>query len=168
MISDRINISADRYRWAIERAGYSVDDFIESHPKIALSDWMEDTKRPTINQLEAFAKSVNVPFGFLFLDIIPKENIPFPAFRGEAGRYDHFDLNVYDTVNAVQQRQDWLEDYLVDNEIETCTFVGMANLQTPVVEAVKILRKALILEPRWAFDMANTNAAVVKLTEMLE
>lgn len=55
-------------------------------------------KKPTVKQLESFAKSVNVPFGFLFLETVPQESVPFPVFRGDAGRYDHFDLNVYDTV----------------------------------------------------------------------
>lgn len=165
---DRINIPADRYSWAIQRAGLTVDGYIESHPKVALSQWMDASKQPTIKQLEDFAKSVNVPFGFLFLDTVPEENVPFPVFRGEAGRYEHFDLNVYDTVNTVQQRQDWLEDYLLENEIDTCTIVGILTLQTPIAEAVRKLRDALDLEPRWAFSLASFEAAVSKVTEMLE
>ena len=165
---DRVHIDADRYRWAIQRAGFTVDDFINSHPKFALSEWIEGTKQPTTKQLEDFAKSVNVPFGFLFLEDTPQENVPFPVFRGEAGRYNHFDLNVYDTVNAVQLRQEWLEDYLRENDIDTCTFFGTATLDTNIAEAVFNLRRILSLDARWAFALANTSAAVSKLTEMLE
>ena len=60
---DRVNMSADKYCWAIQRAGFALDDYIESHPKFAVSDWIKGTKRPTTKQLEDFAKSVNVPFG---------------------------------------------------------------------------------------------------------
>lgn len=165
---DRVNIGEDRYRWAIQRAGLSVDDYIDSHPKFALSEWMEGSKQPTIKQLEAFAKSVNVPFGYLFLETVPVENVPFPMFRGEAGRFDHFDLNVYDTVNIVRQRQEWLEEYLQENGIETCNFVGAVTLHTPVNETVSRLRDVLELDPRWAFSYSNSAAAVSKLTEMLE
>ncbi len=165
---DRIKISADRYTWAIQRAGLTVDDYKKSHPNVALSNWMGGEKEPTIKQLENFAKSVNVPFGYLFLETTPKETIPFPVFRGEAGSNDHFDLNVYDTVNTVQQRQDWLEDYLIENEIDYCPFIGTVTIQTPVAEAVKKLRKALKLEPTWAFPLTSTEAAVNKVTEMLE
>lgn len=42
------------------------------------------TKALTIKQLEDFAKSVHIPFDFLFLDSVPVERIPFPVFRGEA------------------------------------------------------------------------------------
>lgn len=167
-MADRVTIQEDRYRWAIQRAGLSVDDYIKSHPNIALSDWMSGEKAPTVKQLEAFAKTVNAPFGFLFTDNTPQENIPFPVFRGEAGRYNHFDLNVYDTVNYVQQRQNWLADYLTQNEIDTCAFVDCINLDTPINEAVLRIREALCLEPRWAFALTNTEAAVSKLTEMLE
>jgi Zn-dependent peptidase ImmA (M78 family) len=73
---------------------------MNSHPNVPLTEWMSGEKEPTIKQLEAFAKSVNVPFGYLFLEKTPKEEVPFPMFRGEAGRSDHFDLNVYDTVNS--------------------------------------------------------------------
>lgn len=167
-MADRVNIPAERYRWAIQRAGLSVDDYIESHPNIALSEWMTEEKAPTIKQLEAFAKSVNVPFGFLFLENTPEESVPFPMFRGDAGRYNHFDLNVYDTVNTVQQRQDWLEAYLVENEIETCSFIGSVNLNTPISEAVDKLREVFNLEARWAFSLINAEAAVTKMTEVLE
>lgn len=165
---DRVNINADRYRWAIERAGLTVDDYMDSHPKIALSEWMDGSKQPTIKQLEAFAKSVNVPFGYLFLDNVPVENVPFPMFRGEAGRFDHFDLNVYDTINIVRQRQEWLEDYLQENEIDTCEFVGTVTLRTSVSETVSRLRGILSLEPNWASSFRSSALAVNKLTERLE
>lgn len=163
---DRVNISADRYRWAIQRDGIGVEDYIKKNPVVAL--WMDGSRQPTVKQLEKFARSVNVPFGFLFLEVAPEERVPFPMFRGEAGRYDHFDLNVYDTVMAIQQRQDWLEDYLVVNGIDTCRFVNSATLQTSVADAVYNLRSVLNLRPCWAFEMLNTNAAINKLTEMLE
>lgn len=167
-MADRVNIPQERYRWAIQRAGITVDDYLQSHPNVALAEWLTGEKAPTVKQLEAFAKSVNVPFGYLFLDTVPEENVPFPVFRGEAGQNNHFDLNVYDTVNAMQRRQDWLEDYLVENEIETCGFVGSATLQTPVAEAVGKLREVLELDSRWAFGLATAEAAASGATQALE
>lgn len=167
-MADRVNIAGDRYCWAIQRAGLSVDDYIKNHPNVAVSKWIDGTKAPTVKQLENFAKSVNVPLGFLFLDNLPEESIPFPVFRGEAGRYNNFDLNVYDTVNIILQRQDWLEDYLVENEIETCKLVGCINLNIPISEAVGKLRACLNLEPRWAFGFTRLETAVSCMTERLE
>jgi Zn-dependent peptidase ImmA (M78 family)/transcriptional regulator with XRE-family HTH domain len=167
-MADRVNIPKERYSWAIQRAGLTVDGYMNSHPNVPLSEWMSGEKEPTVKQLEAFAKSVNVPFGYLFLEKTPKEEVPFPMFRGEAGRSDHFDLNVYDTVNSLQLRQDWLEDYLQENEIDTCKYIRSVTLQTPVGETVSKLRTMLGLQPRWAFGLVRTEAAVSKMTEALE
>jgi Zn-dependent peptidase ImmA (M78 family)/transcriptional regulator with XRE-family HTH domain len=167
-MADRVNIPKERYSWAIQRAGLTVEGYMNSHPNVPLSEWMSGEKEPTVKQLEAFAKSVNVPFGYLFLEKTPKEEVPFPMFRGEAGRSDHFDLNVYDTVNNLQLRQDWLEDYLQENEIDTCKYIRSVTLQTPVGETVSKLRTMLGLQPRWAFGLVRTEAAVSKMTEALE
>ena len=165
---NRINIPQERYRWAIQRAGMTVEEYSDRHRAFALSEWMSGEKSPTIRQLEGFAKSVNVPFGYLLLDTPPEERVPFPVFRGETGRCDRFDLNVYDTINTVLLRQDWLEDYLLENEIDACKFIGRATLQTPVSEAVNVLRGELSLDTRWAFGLANAEAAVSRITEALE
>lgn len=167
-MAERVNIPQERYRWAIQRAGLTVDDYINSHPNVALSEWMTGDKAPTVKQLEAFAKSVNVPFGYLFLENVPEENVPFPVFRGEAGLNNHFDLNVYDTVNTVQRRQEWLEDYLIENEIETCNFIGSITLRTPIETAVSKLREIVGMEARWAFGLATTEVGVSKITQALE
>lgn len=166
-MENRVAIPQERYSWAIQRAGLTVDDYRRQHHSIALKDWISGGKTPTLKQLEAFAKSVNLPFGYLFLDNAPQERVPFPVFRGEAGQSDHFDLNVYDTVNAVQRRQDWLEDYLMENEIDTCDFVRCITLNTPLEDAVKKLRDILGLESRWAFGLAPAEA-VNKVTQSLE
>jgi Zn-dependent peptidase ImmA (M78 family) len=167
-MADRISIPNERYSWAIQRAGLTVDGYVLSHPNVPLYEWMSGEKEPTVKQLEAFAKSVNVPFGYLFLEKAPKEEVPFPMFRGDAGLSNHFDLNVYDTVNSLQLRQDWLEYYLQENEIDTCKFIRSVTLKTPIGETVSKLRTMLGLQPRWAFGLIRTEAAVSKMTEAIE
>ncbi len=98
----------------------------------------------------------------------PSESIPFPMFRGEAGLQNHFDLNVYDTVTNVLARQEWLEEYLEENGIETCKFVGSVATDTPVSETVSRLRSTLGLESSWAFSLSSPDVAVSLLGERLE
>lgn len=165
---ERINIPQERYHWALQRAGYTVDSYLCGHPTTRLSQWLNGEKSPTIKQLEDFADSVHVPFGYLFLDKAPTEEIPFPMFRGEAGQNDHFDLNVYDTVNTIQRRQDWLDEYLTENDFGNCPIVGCVTLQTPISDAVSELRRLLNLGTRWAFGLVSPEAAVSKMNEALE
>lgn len=160
------NIRPDMLRWAFQRAGYVEEKAVEAFPLLA--DWLSDKKKPTVNQLQNFARKFHVPLGYLFLNRIPEERIPFPMFRGDAGTTEHFDLDVYDTVTAISSRQSWLEDYLVENAIETCQLVATVSIQTPIGVAVSRLRQVLKLEPTWAFSLVTSDAAVNTLTQRLE
>lgn len=160
------NIRPEMLRWAIQRAGINEEEAVKAVP--ALIGWLSGEKKPTVIQLQQFADRFHVPFGYLFLQEIPEESIPIPMFRGEADQSEHFDLNVYDTIMSVRRRQDWLEEYLEENNIDTCRLVHTVDLKTPVGEAVSILREALRLEPRWAFSLADADAAVSMLTKQME
>lgn len=160
------NISHDVLKWAVERAGYSEEKAIEAFP--LLGEWLSDGKLPTLGQLTKFASKFYVPLGYLFLSHAPVESIPFPMFRGEAGVDNHFDLNVYDTVMNIQSRQEWLEDYLNENEIDSCNLVGSITERMPVAETVDNLRARLQLDQRWTFSLTTVDAAVSVLTERLE
>ena len=145
-------------RWVIQRAGVSEEKAIEAFP--LLNSWLLQEKLPTMNQLKKFAEKFYVPLVYLFMGNRPEETIPFPMFRGEAGQQDQFDLNVYDTVMSVQARQEWLEEYLLENEIETCSFIGSINIQVPITEAVNKLRTILGLDSKWAFSISTYDKAV--------
>lgn len=160
------NISQQTLRWAVRRAGLSEEGGVNAFP--LLRQWLDGDKLPTLAQLTKFASKFHVPLGYLFLRQPPHESIPFPVFRGEAGIDCRFDLNVYDTVMNIQSRQEWLEDYLRENNIDGCDLVGSINYRVPVNEAVALLRDTLKLEPRWAFGLASVSAAVGILTDKLE
>ena len=151
--------------WAIRRAGYDVTVYLSEHPDI--DAWYRLEKQPTEKQLEEFAKRIHIPYGYLFLNEPSQEEVPIPMFRGNAGDGD-FNLNVYDTVLTVQRRQEWLTDYLTENEYEICSCVGIITIQTPISEAVSVLRRLLQLEGDWAFACRDSSNAVNYLTEQIE
>jgi transcriptional regulator with XRE-family HTH domain len=70
--------------WARERADRSVESLRRGFPKLA--DWESGAAQPTLKQLEAFAKAVHVPVGYLFLKQPPEEPVPIPDFRTLADR----------------------------------------------------------------------------------
>lgn len=166
MTVERLNIQPNLLRWVIQRAGISEEKAIETFP--LLNGWLFQEKQPTLNQLKKFAAKFYVPFGYLFMSNLPIENIPFPMFRGEAGQQDHFNLNVYDTVMNIQARQEWLEEYLEENDIKTCNFIGSITTKTSISETVRRLRSILDLDDRWAFSLATPDAAVSLLGQKIE
>lgn len=76
MAATRIdNVKPEILRWATQRVGYIVEKAVEAFPK--LQDWLYGAQKPTISQLQSFVSKFFVPFGYLFLQQIPSETIPF-------------------------------------------------------------------------------------------
>lgn len=75
----RVDVSADMLQWAQSRAGLAPGALATRIPQ--LPDWDAGTTRPTLKQLERFAKATHTPLGFLFLPAPPVENFPIPDLR---------------------------------------------------------------------------------------
>jgi len=96
-----ININKEIVEWAIQRAGFELSDFYSDNPKV--KEWIENESLPTIKQLEKFTHKVHVPFGYMFYNEPPKEEIPIPFFRSGTSNptADRISLNVYHTIQAL-------------------------------------------------------------------
>ena len=145
---NEVNVNANILTWAIARAGYELQTFTDKFPKVQL--WIEGEKKPTVKQLEEFSKKVHLPFGYLFLPEPPKEHLPIPFFRSNGNQAEKVSINVYDTILLMQQRQDWLRDYLKDNDFEQLSFVGKFRNETNVQAIVADIRNTLNLPENWA------------------
>ena len=129
-------------RWARERAGYSAEALTRRFPK--LESWEFGEARPTLKQLEAFAKATRTPLGFLFLAEPPVERVPIPDFRTVANVHlDHPSPDLLDTIHLCQQRQDWYRDFARSMHYRELTFVGSTRLKDNVVEVASRIRHAL-------------------------
>lgn len=164
-MAETIKIEKNLILWAIERAGYKLDLFFEQFPLYA--KWFYDEKEPTLKQLEKFSHKLHVPFGYLFLDTPPKEEIPIPFYRTLDGN-GTTSLNVFDTILILQRRQEWLTDYLINNDFEPLNFVGKFNLQSDVKEIVNDIRNTLNLDINWASKFKTWEEALAFLTIKIE
>ena len=109
----RVDVKPEMLRWARERAGLDQNDLSRKFQK--LDEWETGTAQPTLKQLEAFARAVHVPTGYLFLGSPPHEPVPIPDFRTVAGRnLTRPSPNLLDTIYACQERQSWYREYARD------------------------------------------------------
>lgn len=145
---NEVNVNANMLTWAISRAGHELHAFIEKFPNVQL--WLEGEKKPTVKQLEDFSKKVYLPFGYLFLPEPPKEKLPIPFFRSNNHHADKVSINVYDTILLMQQRQDWLKNYLKENNFKPLEFVGKFQNSADVKTVVADIRNTLNLPENWA------------------
>ncbi|MFN4257298.1 MAG: ImmA/IrrE family metallo-endopeptidase [Saprospiraceae bacterium] len=153
--------------WAIDRAGFQLDDFAEKFPKVL--DWLNYQKTPTVKQLEDFSRRVYLPFGYLFLPQPPVEKSPIPFYRtGKAAATDKVSLNVQETVRLLKHRQDWLADYLQENGEGPLPFVGKFGLQNTPEEIAADIRNTLNLAPNWASHFPNWSLAKAHFAQKIE
>lgn len=143
-------------RWARERAGLEPDVLAHRFPKLA--DWERGVTRPTLKQLEDFAKATHAPIGYMFLNEPPVERIPIPDFRTvENRRIGRPSPDLLETIFLCQQRQEWYRDYVRSLREEPLRFIGSATLESDVVRAAADIRYALSFDveerrqcPTWA------------------
>ncbi len=143
----RVPVKPELVRWARERAGIAQDDLAAKFDK--LPEWESGAIRPTLKQLEAFARAVHVPFGYLFLSEPPEEAVPIPDFRTFAGReVTRPSPNLLDMIYACQERQGWYRDFArVAGEPEL-DFVDSASVEVSPETVAAEMRATL------GFDLA--------------
>ena len=107
-------------------------------------EWESGETRPTLKQLEDFARATHTPVGFMFLSEPPDERIPIPDFRTIADeRVRRPSPDLLDTIYLCQQRQDWYHDFALSVGQERRAFVGSIKVGTHVPEVAATLRSQL-------------------------
>jgi Zn-dependent peptidase ImmA (M78 family)/transcriptional regulator with XRE-family HTH domain len=123
----RVSVAPTLLRWARERAGYGLEDLAVRFK--ALPAWEAGDAKPTLKQLDDFARAVHVPIGYLFLPEPPVETLPIPDFRTMAGRGVRVPSpNLLDMLYACQERQGWYREFALATRQPEAAFVGSANL----------------------------------------
>jgi Zn-dependent peptidase ImmA (M78 family) len=143
---NRVSVNPDLLRWARERAGRSAERLAEKFPR--LPEWERGEARPTLKQLESFARATLVPVGYLFLREAPVERVPIPDLRTLGNeRVGHPSPDLLDTIYLCQRRQAWYRDWARSVGEEPRAFVRAAQLDSPIEETAAAMRRAL------AFDL---------------
>jgi Zn-dependent peptidase ImmA (M78 family) len=162
------NINSEIIEWAIRRNGMEPEEFYAQNPKV--QKWINKEVFPTVKQLEDFTHKVHVPFGYLFLSHPPNEKIDIPFFRTGSNIRNKVSLNVFHTIQLIQDRQNWLAEYLDELGFEDLEFVSKykyhPNLNPLVI--VNDIRKTLNLEIDWASKYDKWEDALEFLTTQIE
>ena len=163
----RVAVSPDLLRWARERSGKDPEGLRQRFPK--LSEWESQEMSPTLKQLEAYAKATYTPLGYLFLKQPPEDRLPIPFFRtGNAQHGRAPSLNLLDTIQAMQRRQDWLRESLAQAGEPILDFVGSARIEEPARGVATRMRESLGLERNWAQTQQTWTAALETLRNAID
>jgi Zn-dependent peptidase ImmA (M78 family) len=138
----RVEVRPELLRWARERAALSLDALARRIPQ--LPAWERGEARPTLKQIERFAKATHTPVGYLFLPAPPVEQIPIPDCRTvRNGQIARPSPDLLDTIYICQQRQEWYRDFARAGGEQPLLFVGSAHLADDVETTASSIRRAL-------------------------
>lgn len=141
----RVDVSPDLILWAQARSGLAQGELDQRFP--TLEEWRQGRSKPTLRQLEEFARATHTPIGFLFLGEPPDEKVPVPDFRTVSGvAVRQPSANLLDTLYQCQERQDWYREWARANVESLVPFVGSLRLDTSVERAAAELRNDLEFE----------------------
>ncbi len=161
-----VAISGAVLRWAVERSG-RADTVRSKFPK--LSEWLRGRSRPTLRQLESLSKATLTPLGYFFLAQPPEERLPIPHFRTHTNEHvERPSPELLDTVQAMERRQAWMRDYLIEQGNDPLGFVRSAKVSENAESVARRMREALQLVEGWAGQQPNWSAALRELETRAE
>lgn len=138
----RVDVAPALIAWATERSGRPLEELAKRFP--ALPKWAAGDAKPTIKQLEKFAKATDTAVGYLLRQEPPDDSLPVPDFRTlPSARPARPSPNLLDTIFVCQQRQDWYRTYLLRHGGDVLPFVGSATTDLDEADVARQIREAL-------------------------
>lgn len=135
------------------------EDLLRPFPK--LDEWERGETRPTLKQVEDYARRTRVPVGFLFLPDPPREVLPIPDFRTMGNQpLARPSPDLLETIYICQERQEWYREHARRTGEDPLPFVGSATLASDTIDVAARMRDAL------EFDLAE-RAELTRWTEAL-
>lgn len=160
----RVDVAPAVLSWALDVTGADQEGL---QRRFKVDKWLNADTRPTLKQLQDFARAAGVPFGYLLLPLPPDWSLPVPDFREGFVDTPTPSANLIAVLGQSQRRQDWYRDYALGLGAEQLEFVGSAADLDPIETAARI-RRALDFDVSERHgSWADTRKAMLKGFEAL-
>ncbi len=158
-------------KWAVRRSGLSEEQILKAFPKYPC--WLDGSWTPTVKQLRSFAGKMHVSVSELFADDLPNYALQITDFRtvDDTPAQDP-SPELFDTIDAMLSRQDWMKGYFLHEGFAPIDFVGSYS-NAPLSDGVKSqivndLHALLKLEDDWAASCKSVAEALKMLKDSIE
>lgn len=159
MVSDRaiqIELEPSVLRWARERSRLDPEELARKIPvKVERVQAWEETGRISLAQIGKLASKTRTPEGFLFLPAPPEDRLEIPDLRTVGDHPVRPSPDLLDTVHAMQRRQAWMREELIEQGADSLPFVGSASSSDPIEDVATSMREALDLAAGWAGEVPS-------------
>ena len=137
--------------WAIARSETNKDDLAKATgtSSAIVEQWIVGSKQPSFRQAKTIAKRVRLPFGYLFLDSPPPDNLPIPDLRTINGEStEELSVDLRDVVLSTLRKQEWLSEHRKELGSQPIAIVGSVRSDSSSSSvATKIRRWLGLLAP---------------------
>lgn len=167
MTDSGIAASIPVLRWAAQRERLHDDDLTQHFPKWPL--WLSGAAKPTLRQLENFARLTHTAIGYFFLPEPPEVALPLPDYRTVRDQLlAEPSSNLLDTIYLCQQRQAWYRDYARVQGFEPVPFIGSALLGQPAEDVARAIGATLVVSTAERQTMRTWEEALRQLIRATE
>ena len=164
-------LNAEVLEWAVARSGLSDEQIVKAFPKYHA--WLDGSWKPTVKQLRDFAKKTHVSVSELFASELPDYALQIADFRtvDDASAQDP-SPELFDTIDAMMGRQEWMRDYFLHEGYAPIDFVGSYTGEALSEETrgriVNDLHELLGLDESWAAPCKTVADALKTLKDRVE
>lgn len=139
MATNEAFITPSVLKWAINRAGVSVDSIHKKADK-----WVSGEARPTFPQAIELAKKLQIPFGYLWLKEPPHEEEIIPDLRTIDNLTNpELSLELKTLLRETKHKQQWFKDYLLENNEAIRGVVGRFSINSDTDEIARDISEKL-------------------------
>jgi len=120
--------------WAVQRASETIDALSKKLQvkEEKITSWLNGEDKPTFKQAQKLAKTLQIPFGYLFLPEVPEEKLPLPDLRTIKDKPTYHISPIFkELLYDLDRKQRWYKEYILENGAEPLPFIGKFSIQTP-------------------------------------
>lgn len=141
----RVSPKKNVLEWALEGSDLSTEELDKSFPKF--HEWMDGKVKPTLKELEKFAKAVYLPIGCLLASKPMQDKLPIQDFRTiGSSPIARPSRNLLDTIYSCQERQEWYREFAQATRQPELEFIGSLTKKDKPEDAAAQIRSRLELD----------------------
>ncbi len=157
--SEQAYVTPSLIRWARERTHTSRDKLAKKlNTKVdAIESWEKGQSSPTMRQATRMAKVLYVPFGYLFLQSPPRQDVPLPDFRTHPsqGEPSMASAEFTDLLNDVLAKHTWYREFLQQEGSSLLPFVGSFRSSSDFEEVARSIAATLQIDASFRDGCSN-------------
>lgn len=145
---EKAYINGDVLRWARKRGSYSEESFASLFgvTRQKLVSWESGSDFPAFGRAQEIAKTLRIPFGYLFLSSPPVDAAPLPDLRTLNGAPRPPSPDFSDLLNEVLVKHDWYREHAQRQGARPLAFIGRYSVSNDVHDVVADIRRSVIPE----------------------